>query len=53
MFNKSKKPENKDMVVAPVPMPPKDSDPTSPEKNPLVWPRMIRFYKSSPISFVK
>ena len=34
MFNKSKKPENKDMVVAPVPMPPKDSDPTSPGKEP-------------------
>ena len=26
MFSKSKKPENKDMVVAPVPMPPKDND---------------------------
>ena len=26
MFSKSKKPENKDMVVAPVPIPPKDND---------------------------
>ena len=26
MFSKSKKPENKDMVVAPVPIPPKDID---------------------------
>ena len=26
MFSKSKKPENKDMVVAPVPIPPKDTD---------------------------
>ena len=29
-----KKPENKDMVVAPVPIPPKESDPASPEKEP-------------------
>ena len=26
MFSKSKKPENKDMVVAPVPIPPKDTE---------------------------
>ena len=26
MFSKSKKPENKDMVVAPVPIPPRDND---------------------------
>ena len=26
MFNKSKKPENKDMVVAAVPIPPKDTE---------------------------
>ena len=32
MFKKSKKPENKDMVVAPVPVPPKDPDTDSPRK---------------------
>ena len=32
MFKKSKKPENKDMVVAPVPVPPKESDKDSPRK---------------------
>ena len=34
MFSKSKKPENKDMVVAPVPLPPKDPDPNSSIKEP-------------------
>ena len=32
MFKKSKKPENKDMVVAPVPVPPKDPDTDLPRK---------------------
>ena len=34
MFSKSKKPENKDMVVAPVPIPPKDNELDSPRKEP-------------------
>ena len=33
MFKKSKKPENKDMVVAPVPVPPKDPDTDQPKKD--------------------
>ena len=34
MFSKSKKTENKDMVVAPVPMPPKHNDLDTPGKGP-------------------
>ena len=34
MFSKSKKPENKDMVVAPVPVPPKDSNVETTKKEP-------------------
>ena len=39
MFSKSKKPDNKDMVVAPVPMPPKDtgSDKSEKENSSLVY----------------
>ncbi len=43
MFSKSKKPENKDMVVAPVPIPPKDTGSNKTEKESSTLPVENKF----------
>ena len=50
MFSKSKKPENKEMVVAPVPMPPKDNEPDHSAKEPTGVPAEEKVFTKVPPS---
>ncbi len=50
MFSKSKKPENKDMVVAPVPIPPKETDSDLPKKEPTGLPTEDKVFTKVPPS---
>ena len=50
MFSKSKKSENKDMVLAPVPIPPKDKNSESPKKEPAGLPEEDKVFTKVPPS---
>ena len=50
MFSKSKKPENKDLVVAPAPMPPKDTNSEAPKKDSTVTPTEDKVFTKVPPS---
>ena len=50
MFSKSKKPENKEMVVAPVPIPPKETDSDLPRKEPTGLPTEEKVFTKVPPS---
>ena len=50
MFSKSKKSENKDMVVAPVPIPPKDKNSESPKKEAAGLPEEDKVFTKVPPS---
>ena len=50
MFSKSKKPENKDLVVAPVPIPPKDTETDASKKEPTSFPTEEKVFTKVPPS---